>query len=86
MNKLLNSNRKEYIIIFKFYIFLQCKEYGKILIVRPLSLSLQNIITAGLFVIILTSAPLNLVEKALYKWIIIIIILHLWMKSISSTI
>ena len=83
MNKLLNSNRKN-IIIFKFYIFLQCKEYGKILIVRPLSLSLQNIIKAGLFVIILTSAPLNLVEKALYKWIIII--LHLWMKSVSSTI
>ena len=64
MNKLLNSNRKN-IIIFKFYIFLQCKEYGKILIVRPLSLSLQNIITVGLFVIILTSVPLNLVEKAL---------------------
>ena len=84
MNKLWILTGKN-IIIFKFYIFVQCKEYGKILTVRPLSLSLQNIITAGLFVIILTSAPLNLVEKALYKWIIIII-LHLWMKSISSTI
>ena len=84
MNKLLNSNRKEY-YYFQVLYFFTVKEYGKILIVRPLSLSLQNIITAGLFVIILTSAPLNLVEKALYKWIIIII-LHLWMKSISSTI
>ena len=84
MNKLLNSNRKEY-YYFQVLYFLQCKEYGKILTVRPLSLSLENIITAGLFVIILNSVPLNLVEKALYKWIIIII-LHLWMKSISSTI
>ena len=57
MNKLLNSKRKELLTS------LQCKEYGKILIARPLSPSLQNIITVGLFVIILTSSSVDEILK-----------------------